>query len=313
MNPQQPSPIHPALHFDADRAAIGIVGHDGKPRLVLHTSQGPCALWEDLEQAYKNGQIFPAAYADRGLAERWPARERERFLSRPESASLREAAGGIRRVLGDHLELKRPQDVSLITLWILGTYFSPLFLTYPRLNLLGEKGSGKSKALQLIAVLGFNGLHMLEPTGAVLFRLIEPLRPTLCLDEMENLDRDARKAIGAIFNAGYKWGARVPRTEERDGRRVVEWYGVYAPLAVASIAGLTGVQEDRAITLVFAKGHDRAKINREVNPEEATFGEIRAQLYRLALTRYQDVRTTWKTMEIPPWLVARHRELYKPY
>lgn len=310
-------PLHPALDFDsqAGRASVGIVDQQGKAWLIIREEDKPTRLRirkVDAEIEHMEGRIYPAPYVAPSLADRWDGSDRDSFLSQPKIPSLRGTAAHIRRVLLDHLELKRPEEASLITLWIIGTYLAPLFLTYPRLSFLGEKGSGKSKALQLIAALGFNGLHILEPTGAVLFRLIEPLRPTLCLDEMEKLDREARNAVGAIFNAGYKHGARVPRTEERDRRRVVEFYEVYGPLAVASIGGLNGVQEDRAITVIMTKGHNREKINREVNPAERTFGELRAQLYRLALTRHQDVRGMWDTVQTPEWLNGRHRELYKP-
>jgi hypothetical protein len=302
------------LHFDGDTAAVGVVDPDGKPRLLLYRAGMPPTVWEGvgLDNASKEGRVSPEPFAYRDLMGRWPVEDRAHFVRGPEVATFRATAQAIRDSLRDHLDLTRREHASLLTAWIIGTYFMPLFLTYPRLSLLGERGSGKSKALQLLKALAFNALHLLAPTGAVLFRLIEPLRPTLCLDEMENMDRESRRAVGAIFNAGYKRGVGVPRTEEHNGRHVVVGYDVYAPLAVASIRGLTDVQADRAITLVMAKGRDRAKVNREVNPDDVTYGRLRGALYRLALTRHTDIRARWETLKTPEWLMGRHRELYKP-
>jgi hypothetical protein len=123
-----------------------------------------------------------------------------------------------------------------------------------------------------------------SPTAAAIYRLIEPLRPTLCLDEMEKLNRSESTQIESVLNAGYKRGARVPRVEEVNGTRTVVDYDVYAPVALAGIQGLNHVLADRAITVLMQKGHDKTRVNTEVDMESAAFAGIRAMGYRLALT-----------------------------
>lgn len=144
----------------------------------------------------------------------------------------------------------------------------------------------------------------------MLFRLAEPVRPPFCLDETEGLAADDRQDILAILNMGYKAGGRVPRCEG-DSHTIKSW-AVYCPVALAGIASLNRVTEDRAITLVLSRGSDKAKLNAEVDPEDIRFAEIRDLGYRLALTRWQDIADTVRTPELPDWLVARERELWKP-
>src|SRR5262249_35499655 len=151
----------------------------------------------------------------------------------------------------------------VVACWITGTYLYLRFTTFPRLNIHGERGSGKTKLLQLISMMAFNGRLIVEPTGPVLFRTIEALRSSLCLDEMENLHGDDQRAVRSIINAGYKSGATVTRIEG-EAKREPKSYEVYAPIALAGIAGLNAVMADRSITITMERGTDREKIDREV-------------------------------------------------
>jgi hypothetical protein len=191
-----------------------------------------------------------------------------------------------------------------------GTYFHPLFPAFPRLHFQGPPESAKSKALQIISALAFNGLLRLHPTPAVLYRLIGPLRPTLCLDETETLDSQDRKDLLAIVNAGYKADGAVDRCEGKDYR--VTAYQVYSPMALASISGLNHVTESRAITILMDRGQDANKVNREVNTQDSLFQDIRAECYRLTLSLSGSLRDCKQSLVIPSWLKGRHRELYAP-
>ena len=179
---------------------------------------------------------------------------------------------------------------ALVACWIAATYFHPLFTAFPRLSLTGPKGSGKSKVLQVTAAVSFNGLHLLIPTAATVFRLVEPLRPTLCFDEMEKLDKSDAPPIKELINAGYKAGATVPRTEGDAAKREVVLYNAYAPMALAGIKGLDDVLADRAITIPMQPGIEKAKINAEVDPADPAYDAVRAMGYRLALTKGPAVR-----------------------
>jgi len=259
-------------------------------------------------------QPAPSQYA--GVRGRWDAADIAAFVGSGFAPSFTDLLIRVRDELTRHIEFAHPKTASLIACWVVGTYFHPLFTTFPRLNITGPKRTGKSKILQVIAAIAFNGLWIVAPTPAILFRLIEPLRPTFCLDEMESLDKQERKAIDSIINAGYKAGATVPRTEGDAANRRVEGYATFAPMALAGIAGLHDVLADRAITVRTQRGLDKTKLNSEVQPDNPPYPELRALAYRLALSGSGHVVSALTAIRAQQdsftMLSDRPLELYRP-
>ena len=144
----------------------------------------------------------------------------------------------------------------------------------------------------------------------MLFRLIEPIRPTLCLDEMEGLEHEARSVINSILNSGYKAGGAVYRVEGDafEPRR----FDVYAPVALGGIEGAGRILQDRSITIWMRPGTKIPKVNREVNQADSVFGDLRADLSALALMSHREVRSGYTTLVAPDWLKARPLELFRP-
>jgi hypothetical protein len=77
--------------------------------------------------------------------------------------SFGEIADRLRTLFEKYVEFHRSEDAATVVCWIVGTYFFPLFATFPRLNIHGEKGTGKSKLIHLISLLAFNGLWLVAP------------------------------------------------------------------------------------------------------------------------------------------------------
>ena len=312
--------IHPALHFEAELASVGIVDAAGKPVLVIrHAGQLPAIhavkKRDDGRYIIEQRPLVPSPAQHGLLAGRWSAADVEAFIKDGTAPTFAQLLNQIRTELRRQIEFARPEAASLVALWIAGTYFHPLFGTFPRLNLTGPKRTGKSKLLQLIAAISFNGLHLVIPTAATIFRLVEPLRPTLCLDEMEKLDRDDKSTIEALINAGYKVGTTVPRVEG-DRTREVVLYDAYAPIALAGISGLNAVLADRAITVEMQRGLNKATINSEVVVDDPIYGKLRAAGYRVALARWLDVQAALETVrdrqDSFTTLAGRPLELYRP-
>lgn len=311
--PKQPLPpelagrrIHPALDFDSDGfAVVGIL--DGAAWRTI-TSDRVEYQTEALADILTPG---PATYP--ALGERWAAEARAAYLKGDAAApSWAATVATLLQVFREYVEFDEDLPYAVLALWTLGTYFFPTLPSFPRLNLHGEKGSGKSKTLKLTGALAHNGLWRTAPRAAPLFRLIEALRPTLCLDELEHLDREDRGDIAAILNAGYQAGGAVDRCDPVTFN--VRPFAVYAPVALAGIKGLNAVLADRCVTLIMQPGRDRERVNRDVdlsNPDPR-FNMIRDLAYRLALTRWRDVRAAWERLDLPAWLNGRSRELWAP-
>lgn len=297
--------VHPALHFDDEVAALGILENPQtgwiitSDRLLIPVSSpGSLVLHPP-----------PLIYGD--LANRWQMADVAVFLGGDPAPSFTHTLSTIRYWIEHYVELRQTEEATLIACWTLGTYFYPLFPAYPRLHLLGERESGKSKLLLLISLFAFNGLLRLNPTPASLFRLINPIRPTLCLDEIESLATEERKDILSIMNSGYKANGAVDRVSGQNYDQIKTFH-VYSPIANAGIAGLNATTESRCITILMTQGTTKDKVNREVITSDPAFAEVRNRCYRHALTHFRDVKHSFETVELPDWLTGRHRELYKP-
>jgi hypothetical protein len=90
--------------------------------------------------------------------------------------------------------------------------------------------------------------------------------------------------------SGYKRGAMVYRVEKTKREVLVpEAFEVYAPKALANIRGLEDVLEDRCIVTILKRGKDRHIVNREVQPEDEMWSELRSELHQLFLDHWHEV------------------------
>lgn len=296
--------IHPALHVDERGVVVGVVTEAGEYQLV--TSDGDVI---EPEVAKPTLRFLPRPYHD--LAGRWSDDDVSDWRANRTAPMFSETLALLLHALDRALEFPRREMGGLVATWTLASYFHGAFLSFPRLALSGERESGKSKLLGVLRATTWNGLLMLTPTPAVLFRLVHEFRPTLLLDEMEGLSKEDARDVLAILNSGYKAGGTVPRCEGDRVRRV-ELFEVYAPAALAAIRSLNAVTEDRAIPMVMQRGTDPTRINVEVDPADPLYARIRAGCYRLLLTRWCEVRAAYATALLPTWLNGRARELWRP-
>ena len=73
-----------------------------------------------------------------------------------------------------------------VTLWIIHCHAVDAFESTPRLALLSpEKGSGKTRTLEVLALLVPGPMHAVNMTAAALYRVVADQQPTLLLDEAD--------------------------------------------------------------------------------------------------------------------------------
>jgi putative DNA primase/helicase len=103
-----------------------------------------------------------------------------------------------------------PAGVPLVlSLWAINTYLFEVFDFCPYIALVSPvKRCGKTTVLKLLASVTRRPEFTVNISDAALFRSIEARRPTLLLDEAENLERGS---LRAILNAGFEQAATVPR------------------------------------------------------------------------------------------------------
>ena len=161
---------------------------------------------------------------------------------------------------------------NIIGLWILGTWVHKYFNSYPYLFFNAIKGSGKSRILNLISSLSWNGKVLISISESVLFRTAA--FRTLCIDEFESVGNKEKQALRELLNASYKRGGTVERAYKKKGldreKIEIESFDVYCPIAMANIWGMDNVLSDRCTTVVLdksnKKGITRLMENFELDP-----------------------------------------------
>ncbi|WP_082966721.1 DUF3631 domain-containing protein [Mycobacterium sp. 852002-51163_SCH5372311] len=148
----------------------------------------------------------------------------------------------------------------VIVLWIAHAWTVSAFYVTPRLVLDSpEPGSGKTRVLEVLALLCPNAKLTISTTTAALYRRIakasvdDPaaadggelflaeLLPTILQDEADAVfgrtNNPQAEDLRTLYNSGYRRGATVDRCEGDAKKMEVREFPVFAPVALAGLAG----------------------------------------------------------------------------
>jgi putative DNA primase/helicase len=121
--------------------------------------------------------------------------------------------------------------VTATTLWTPFTYVASIATHAPKLLFTFPEGdAGKSTALHVVRWMAQRPYAAVEATGAVLYRIIDRLKPTLFLDEADTLFQ-RRTALAHIANESWtNSGSKIPRARASD--KGYDEYDVYGAQAI---------------------------------------------------------------------------------
>jgi hypothetical protein len=166
-----------------------------------------------------------------------------------------------------------PEQADAVALWIAHSHAVDAFDCTPRLSIQSaEKRSGKTRLMDLCAVLARNSISTASITSASLFRLVEAGPVTLLIDEIDTVF--SAKGSGAedlrgLLNAGYLRGGSVTRAARRGGG--VEHFSVFCPVALAGIGEPPDTVADRSISIRMKRRSDGEPVERfrrrEIEPQ----------------------------------------------
>ncbi|MGH3755047.1 MAG: DUF3631 domain-containing protein [Pseudonocardiaceae bacterium] len=145
--------------------------------------------------------------------------------------------------------------VPALALWYAHTHASEQFYVTPRLVLdSAEPGSGKTRVLEVAQYLVRAPEMTISATPAALFRLVSMGPITILFDEVDAIfnpkNGGNNEDLRGLLNAGYKRSATVARCVGDAKTMKVERFPVYAPAALAGIAGaMPTTITTRAITI----------------------------------------------------------------
>jgi Protein of unknown function (DUF3631) len=193
----------------------------------------------------------------------------------PPPVSLGDLLDAIQGFIRHYVVMTEAQAVAA-TLWTALTHIYDGFELVPYLSVTSaEKRSGKSRLLDVLALLVARPWKAVMPTEAVVYRKIEADRPTLLLDEVDAIFGSGPAAaqhegLRALLNAGNRRGTRVPRCVGASFSLVE--FSVYCPKVLAGIGSLPETVADRAIPIRMrrkAPGELEARFREREAPVQA--------------------------------------------
>lgn len=143
------------------------------------------------------------------------------------------------------------QEQALVcALWVIHTHCIERFEQTPYLAITSpEKRCGKSRLLEVLALVVARPWEAVLPSEAVVYRKIAKDMPTLLLDEVDAIfnpkTADKHEGLRALLNAGHRRGAKVARCLGPTGSMVE--FSVFSPKVIAAIGALPDTVADRSI------------------------------------------------------------------
>lgn len=150
--------------------------------------------------------------------------------------------------------------------WVAHTHAIQAFESTPRLALLSaEKGSGKTRTLEVIEQVVVNAMHTVNVSAAALFRKVSEGPCVMLLDEADTYlgykVAQQHEDLRGLVNAGHRRGAVAYRCVIDKGVQVQE-FPAFAPVAIAGIGDLPDTILDRSIVIAMK----RRKADEHVEP-----------------------------------------------
>lgn len=249
--------------------------------------------------------------------DRWGLKDIQRYIKEETPASLNDTFESIVRQYQKYISMSMIW-VKIHTLWDMSTYFYPLTKVFPIFELRGLPGTAKNKAMAVSSSIAFNSTQiMTNPSEATLFR---EMHKTRYFDEAEKIfivQRDGKiesDSRAEVINSGYRYDGSVPRQEKINGKFQTIWYPTFAPQMIASINGLYGATENRAIVRITTKPSqkDQQKGNIEPEPNNKEFSDIRNMLYLCLMQNWKSFQLMYEQPSNRTILKDREYWLWKP-
>jgi hypothetical protein len=164
-------------------------------------------------------------------------------------------------IVNKYLTLK-PYVSVIYSLWICFTHVFTRFAIAPRVALTSEGPySGKTRALKVAKRLVWRPNPEAIGSGAAIRDFLDEGPGSVMLDELDQLDVEARRMLLLIWNLGHEWGAQI--SLKVGGKRKV--FNLYAPMMAAGLGNfLAPAQQSRTFKLEMEPYTEETKPERKV-------------------------------------------------
>jgi hypothetical protein len=161
----------------------------------------------------------------------------------------------VRAFVGRYCRLPSDEALTAVALWAAHTHLIDTFESTPRLALLSaEPASGKTRVLEVLALLVPRPVPNVSTTPAALFRMVagEAGPPTILFDEIDTIFGPRAKPaeeLRGLVNAGHRRGASAYRCVGEGTAQTVQAFPAYAAMALAGLGNLPDTVATRSIVI----------------------------------------------------------------
>jgi hypothetical protein len=311
--------IHPALDFVNDKMYVGV-------NFVSKDMEGNVDLMPFI---LKNNDLIPIPQLPEfSIKLLKPPMIYKRFFKPPitytstthsthPTLKLAACYTKIKENLDNYIEFSDPTSSTLIATWILGTYLYKIFNAYPYISLLGYKGTGKTRVMEISSYMSFNGTTSVGISPSALFRGTDLLCWTLFFDEAELFkagDKRSKRAeeLMPLILAGYKKGGRVPRIGSKETGFKLEFFDTYCPKMFASTEEMDWILESRCIQVVMRPAIKGGAGEREPDEFNQKWEDLRTDILYACLYEWNYIKLQYQSLVNDTTLTNRDYELTKP-
>jgi hypothetical protein len=214
--------------------------------------------------------------------------------------------------VGRYVVLPQPFQMTASVLWVAHCWLydhgvpvhSPMLAATS-----AEANSGKST---LVVVLGFACPRFklnIEMTGPTLYRYVDKYKPTVGLDEGDDIV-ERRSDLKHIINAGWTKGAKIPRQEKIAGAWQTVWFDPFTPKMIALLgSNLPSATRSRCIEIRMLPKRSDEKIEPFSQTDDAEFAVLRSKFARWAADNATALRDAKPAF--PPGLNNRSMENWR--
>src|SRR3989339_440817 len=262
------------------------------------------------EEMYKRKLIYSGStYLPES---RWKSESIQKFLKNEEGEiNAYQVFNEIKELYKQYLDFEETALYDFFSIWCIGTYFHPLFSSFPYCFLSGTRESGKSKCLKLTSRFAFNAEFTASLSTASTFRIVEANRSSLMIDEMENINSGDNPEFRSVILSGYEAGASVLRCGERKDGFEIQRFRSYSPKVFANIAGVEDVLGSRVIYITMSRSGNREISEREIYLLDPKFQAVRNNLYLLLMKHHIEIKDLYMNIHNEMSFSGREWQLWK--
>lgn len=142
----------------------------------------------------------------------------------------------VRDFITDYVSLPTEEHGDALALYVLHTHAFPAARTTPYIYITSQgPGSGKTRVMEIMYEVCNNSQLFGGMTGPTLFHMVEAIKPTLFLDEVDAIYSGSKnEELRGVLNSGYKHNGKVPRVDPKSELGFRE-FSTFCPKVLAGI------------------------------------------------------------------------------